>query len=468
MAVTPIDQPYDIDAEMATLGAILLNRDALITIAPVLYADDFYVASHQHIYAAMLALYQQRQPPDVRTVGALLKQRQQLEQIGGTSYLLSLMDAPVTSHHAPTYARIVADLALRRRVIATGGRIAAIGYEQTNATEAYALASAALTAAGQTRRGGEWTHISDVLDTLIDRMARGETRGVCTGLHDLDALTGGLYPGDLTILAGRPGHGKTSAAMTIADYVARQGMPVLFVSLEMAREELVQRLLAMYTNVPANAQRRQALTPAQIESLTRGMSKISELPLHIDDQRGMTIADLRARCLAAAHAMRGVGLMVLDYVGLMTTTIRNGMNQAQAIGEISRGLKILARELDAPILALAQLNRELDARAGHVPELSDLRDSGSLEQDADQVVFIVRHELYEPESAEYRGKARLYLRKNRHDRTGVVDVAFDGETTMIRNLAAYRCLAGCQIPTAKAGGLVLAPPTGVGTAQEAV
>jgi len=434
----PMTQPYDDDAERATLGAILLNREALIVIAPILAADDFYLPKHGDIYTAMLHLYQQRTPPDVRTVAAELKQRQKLETCGGAAYLLGLMDAPATSHHAPAYARIVADLAMRRRLIRAAERIAVIGYEQPNAMEAYAQASAALTAAGDHRGGGDYVHVADTLNILMERMERGETRGVATGLNDLDALTGGLYPGDLTILAGRPGHGKTSAAMSIADYVARQGMPVLFLSLEMAREELVQRLLAMYTRVPANAQRRQALTPEHIDALTRGMAKISTLPLHIDDNRGVTIADIRARTLAAAHRMHGIGLLIVDYIGLITTSIRGGQNAAQAIGEISRGLKILAREIDAPILALAQLNREIEHRPDKIPTLADLRDSGSLEQDADQVVFIVRHELYEPDNVALRGKATLYLAKNRHDRTGVVTVAFDGATTAVRNLSAYR------------------------------
>ena len=434
--------PYDIDAERALLGSILLNRDALIPVAPLVRAADFYTVSHQQVYAAMLSLAQQRQPPDVRTVAATLRQRQQLEACGGVPALMALMDAPATSHHAPAYAQIVADLALRRRVIEAGSQIAAIGYQQTDAGEAYAQAAAALTAVGTARNSGAWTPVTEVFDALMDRMTRGETRGVETGLHDLDRLTGGLYPGDLTILAGRPGHGKTSAAMTIADYVARQNMTTLFLSLEMSREELAQRLLSMHTRVPANAQRRQALTPEQLQALTRGMSRLSTMPLHIDDRRGITIADLRARALAAAHQHGDIALLVVDYVQLMTMRADRGVNQAQAIGEISRGLKTLARELDAPILALAQLNRELDHRPGNVPALADLRDSGSLEADADQVLFIVRHELYEPENAALRGKAALYLAKNRHDKTGVIHVAFDGETTAIRNLSQYREPAG--------------------------
>lgn len=435
--------PNDAETEMALLGAILLNRDALTTVAPLVRADDFYIRSHQHIYAAMLALAQQHQPPDIRLVAAHLKMRQQIESIGGMTYLLKLSDMAVTSYHAPNYARVVRDLAWRRRVIDAGSRIAAIGYQEPDAAECYAQASVTLTSANTVNASGGWMPIGDVLNGIYDQMQTGTPRGLMTGLYDLDRILGGLHPGDLTILAGRPGHGKTTAAMTIANEIAhQQHAPVLFDSLEMAREELVQRLLAMHTGISANKQRRMALAPDEIDTLTAAMARLGDMPLHIDDDRSVTISDLRSRALAAAHRLGGIALLIVDYLQLVTARIDRGMTTSYAIGEVSRGLKRLARELEAPVLALSQLNRENDRRTGNVPQLSDLRESGDIEADADHVVFVVRHELYEPDEPKYHNVAHLYVQKNRHGPTGIAVVGFDGAATALRNMTTYRTPEG--------------------------
>lgn len=433
--MTLIEMPYDIEAEAAVLGAVLLNRDAMVAVAPILQAGDFYLPKHQQIYGAMVSAYAERVPPDVRIVSSRLRDRGELDAVGGFPYLASLVDG-VVSFHVEHYARIVEGHAVRRRLIGAAEQIVRLGYDAARPVdEVLAEASAALAATGRRADNG-MVPMSRVADELYERLRSGEVRSIKTGLYRLDDLIGGLCPGDLCIVAGRPGHGKSSLALTIADTLAQQGEHVAYFTLEMRRDELAQRLIAMRSGVSATTQRQQSYTDEEMAAVAGAIGEIASLPIALCDQRGLTIADLRNRALRHAASVGRIGLVVVDYLTLVEAHTGRGMNRAQAVGEISRGLKRLAGEADCPVMALAQLNRQIDGRAENEPELSDLRESGDIEADADQVVFVVRPELYHPDGDALRGVAKLYVKKNRHGETGVAVVGFDGVRTTLRNFTA--------------------------------
>lgn len=444
--MTMIELPYDLEAEAGVLGAVLYQPDALTALAPLVKVDDFYLEKHRQIFVAMLDCQSSRTPADPRLVGAKLRDRQTLDGVGGYAYLAHLTaEAPISSH-AEHYARIVAGHATRRRLIEAGGKIAALGYATARPVDEL-VAEAAAHLSDTSRRGSDvLIPLRRVVDELYESMQAGAVRSVRTGLDRLDDLIGGLCPGDLTIIAGRPGHGKSSLALTLADTLVRDGMQVAYFSLEMRRSELAQRMVAMYSGVSASTQRQQSYTDTEIAAVYSALGEIAGLPLALYDQRGLSIADLRSRAVQYAQAVGGLGLIVVDYLTLVESQIGRGMNRAQAVGDISRGLKRLAGEADCPVVALAQLNRAIDGRTDNEPELSDLRESGDIEADADQVIFVVRPELYEndPRRAEaVKGIAKLYVKKNRHGETGIAVVQFDGVRTTLRNLASqYRGMEG--------------------------
>lgn len=430
--------PYDADAEEAVLGAILYQPDALADVAGIVQPSDFYLAKHQQIYTAMLACQRDRTPADALLVQTRLRNSGQLDAVGGFPYLVHLTDAAPLASRAPHLARVVADHAARRRLALAAASIAEEAYATDRPLDAV-LANAAAALAGATRRqDSALVSMRTIADELYEGLQTGESRVLYTGLRDLDALLGGLAPGDLTVLAGRPGHGKSALALTIADTLARGQQPVAYFSLEMRRAELAQRLIAMRTGVGAQTQRQHRYTDTELEAAIAAIGQIAELPIAVHDQRGLTVEDVRARTLRHAQAVGGVALVVVDYLTLITAEQARGTNRAQAVGEISRGLKRLAGDADAPVLALAQLNRQLDGRTGWRPTLSDLKESGDIEADADQVVFIVRPELFETDpqrQAAARGLAKLYVEKNRHGPPGRAVVQFDGVRTTLRDLA---------------------------------
>lgn len=440
------DLPYDVEAEAAMLGAVLYQPDVLTDLSPIVQPGDFYLEKHAQIFTAMLDCASDRTPADPRLVGARLRERQALDGVGGYAYLAHLTaEAPIRSH-AERFARVVANHATRRRLIDAGSRIAALGYATARPVdEVLAEAAACLTSTSRRAADG-LVPLRRVVDELYESMQAGAPRAIRTGLDRLDDLIGGLCPGDLTIVAGRPGHGKSSLALTLADTLARDGLQVAYFSLEMRRDELAQRLVAMRSGVSASTQRQQSYTDTEVAAVYGALGEIASLPLALYDQRGLGIADLRTRAVRYAQAVGGLALIVVDYLTLVEAQIGRGMNRAQAVGEISRGLKRLAGEADCPVVALAQLNRAIDGRADNEPELSDLRESGDIEADADQVIFVVRPELYEsdPRRADaVRGIAKLYVKKNRHGETGIAVVQFDGVRTTLRNLSTqYRGVEG--------------------------
>ncbi len=436
--------PNNVDAERATLGSILLNRDALAAIAAWLKPEYFYLERHSQIFEAMLACFNNRVPPDTRTVSEELRRRGQLDQVGGILYLGELVEGVPTSYHVEFYARTVERTAILRRLINTGAQIAALGYnEQIEIDETIDKAEALLFDIAQKRTSQDFVHISSVVDTYYEQLNylqehRGEVMGVQTGYRDFDQITGGLQRSDLIILAARPGTGKTSFAMSLAYNVAMYySNTVAVFSLEMGREQLVQRLIAMETQIDTHRLRLGQVPDNQLKIVFDAMGRLAQAPIYIEDTPGISIMELRskARRLQSQH---GVSLIIIDYLQLMSG--RGKENRVQEVGEISRGLKALARELNVPVIALSQLSRAVEGRQSHVPMLSDLRESGSIEQDADIVMFIYRDELYNKDS-DKKGIAEIHIAKHRNGPVGVVNMRFDPATTRFTDLT-YRAPEG--------------------------
>jgi replicative DNA helicase len=428
--------PYDLPAERAVLGAILLERDAILAVSDTLQPADFYLEKHALVYAAARACLARRTPPDLATVAGELRRQEQLELVGGLSFLGELLSAVPTAVHVTYYAEQVVAAATRRRLITAGGSIVALGFdEQRELDQTLDQAEQTLFAVSQRQRGDDFVPLSAVVQQYFERSQRDEDdRTAPTGLLDLDQrLNGGLRPGQLALLAARPGLGKTGLALSIAyELGVRRGRSVGVVSLEMSRDELLQRLLAMHTGFDTRL----------VEGLVRrgdpraldALGVLSEAPIAIEDSALLNVMSVRSKARRLA-TVRPLDLLIVDYLQLLI-----GDTQAQSrvdeVSRISRQLKLLARELQCPVLALSQLSRAVEQRGSKVPQLSDLRDSGSLEQDADIVLFIYREELYS-EGAE-AGVAELHLAKQRNGPLGVVPVRFDAPTTRFLNLEGRR------------------------------
>jgi replicative DNA helicase len=436
--------PADINAERTTLGSILLERDAIIVVAPWLPAEYFYLEKHAWIYEAMLACYNRRVPPDLSTVADELRRQERLELVGGIAYLAELSAEAPTAVHVEYYARIVERTALLRRLIEAGGKIAAMGYDEREELEnTLDRAEAELFGVSQRRAMQDFVHIRSVVDTYFEQISsvdegRGEVVGIPTGYTDLDRLTGGLQRSDLIILAARPSVGKTALALSMAYNIAVQASNTVGIfSLEMSREQLVQRLISMHTGIDTQRLRTGNIT-RDLQTIIAAMGVLSDTSLYIEDTPGLSIMEVRSRA-RRLRAQVGIDLLIVDYLQLMQA--RRTDNRVQEVSEISRGLKALARELDVPVIALSQLSRAVEGRTSHVPMLSDLRESGSIEQDADIVMFIYREELYDKES-DKKGIAELHLAKHRNGPLGVVPLRFDANTTTFQNLARYTATEG--------------------------
>lgn len=439
--------PADIDAERATLGALLLNRDAITAVAPWLAVSAFYLERHAWIYTACLDLYDRNEPPDLRLIASELTRRDRLDAIGGISYLVDLFDSVPTSYHVEYYARLVAAAAHKRGLIQAGGTIAGLGYGELDADAAQALAQAELDAlAGRTSADDGLLPISITAsaryDLVTQAIERGEPvmRGLKTGWRDLDELTGGLQATDLILLGARPSVGKSSWALCLAYHAAMQGQRGGLFSLEMSREQCVDRLIAIDTGLNTQQVRLGRHWRAdELTIYTEAIQLIDTLPLAIDDRAALSVADIRSRALRYAAKHGALDFLIVDYIQLMGS-VRRADNRNEEVGEVSRGLKQLAKELRCPIVALSQLSRAVEGRSSHVPMLSDLRDSGSLEQDADVVLFLYREELYDKET-DKKGIAELIVAKHRHGPVGVIPMRFDANTTRFLDLT-YRSPEG--------------------------
>jgi replicative DNA helicase len=433
--------PHNTDAEQGLLGSLLIDRDAIIHVAAFLKPEDFYHHANGTIYRAVFDLYNRREPTDFITLSDELGRREQLDAVGGLAYLSSLLNAVPTAVHVEYYGRIVERTATLRRLIDAGAKIVGIGYQEGIETEdALDSAEKAIFDVSQKRQTKDFVSIAEVLDRFFDQIDllqqnRGAIVGVATGFSDMDALTGGLQKSDLIILAARPSMGKTSMALGIAHGAAvSHGHSVGIFSLEMSADQLVQRLLSMETGVDSHRLRLGQIDDGEWDRISRAFGRLAEAKIYIDDQAGASVMDVRskARRLQAEH---GLDLVVVDYLQLMSG--RRTENRVQEISEISRGLKGLARELNVPVVALSQLSRAVESRADHRPMLSDLRESGSIEQDADIVMFIYREDKYD-EDSEKKGIAEIIVAKHRNGPVGSVNLRFFDRTARFADLELYR------------------------------
>lgn len=438
--------PADLDAERATLGSIILNRDAITPVAPWLKPEAFYLEKHNWIYAAALTLYDRGVPPDLRLLSAELARRDRLDAIGGIVYLSDLVDAVPTSYHVEYYARLVANAAMNRDLIVVGGEIAGIGYDEQDADAAYAAAQAKLDAlADRPSADHDLIPIAAIVEQQFELVQRAQETGesiapgIPTGFRDLDELLAGLHRGDLIVLAARPSVGKSALAASIAYHVGAADGRVSIFSLEMGRDQYTQRLAAIDSGINLHSLRHGHMRESELGVYMETLGRLHAMPIAISDAAGATVRDIRARTLRRAAKDGPPDLLIIDYLQLMSSPRRDG-NRVQEVSDISRGLKNLARELDVPILALSQLSRAVEGRTNHVPLLSDLRESGAIEQDSDVVMFIYREELYDRDT-DKKGIAEIHVAKHRQGPIGVVPLRFDANTTRFQDLT-YRTAEG--------------------------
>ncbi len=433
--------PQNIEAECGVLGSIIIDPEAIVQVADFLHSDDFYRDAHRTIYEVILQLYEQREPADFITICDELERRNKLEEVGGASYITSLINQVPTSGNVEYYGRIVERTSILRRLIHAAGQIAAIAYEEGDADVALDRAEQLIFNISQRHARTDFSLLRDILSEYMNKLdqlheRRGTIVGVPTGFTDLDRLTGGLQRSDLIILAARPAIGKTSLALSLAhNSTVKYQHSVAIFSLEMSKEQLVQRLLSMDAGVDQQRLRTGWIEDDEWDRIIYAMGTLSEANIWIDDTPGITTVEMRskARRLQAEH---GIDLIIVDYLQLMQSVLGSGKrneNRVQEISEVSRNLKALARELNMPVLALAQLSRAVETRQSKVPQLSDLRESGSLEQDADIVMFIYRDDIYNPES-ERKNIADIIVAKHRNGPVGEVSLYFQANQTRFRDL----------------------------------
>ena len=435
------DQPHNPEAEASLLGAILIDSDALVKIADTIQPTDFYDPRNQKIYEAVQQLYERRSPIDVLTLADQLKNNSSLDLVGGAAYLTELTNFVPTASHVEQYAEIVAQKALRRRLIRASQQITALGYDESKVLkELVEEAESQLFQVSQAHVRQSVISIEAILAESFDRLDdlhkdKNKLRGIPSGYRDLDNVLAGFQRSDLFVLAARPSMGKTALVLNLAHNVATLAkQPVLLFSLEMSKEQLVDRLLSMESGVDAWALRTGNLTDDDFERIGNAMGTLSEAPIYIDDTPGITVSDLRTKARREAH-QHPLGLIIVDYLQLMSGGSRFGgsENRVQEISEISRGLKGVARELNVPLIALSQLSRSVESRNPQIPQLADLRESGSIEQDADVVAFIYREEYYNPDT-ENKGVTRILIKKHRNGPTGDVELGFNKENQRFVNL----------------------------------
>ena len=420
--------PHSIEAEKSVLGAALLSKDALFDVVEVVRAEDFYDENHKEIFKAILDLHRKSAPVDALTVAEELKKRNSLNMVGGRAYIASLSAGTPTTSNAMEYGKIVAEKASMRKLIGTADDIVAKGYEGSmDAGQILDYAERGIFEISQKRQKGQYSHIKDVLLTnieIIDKASKldGGLTGVTTGFKYLDNMTSGLQRSDLIILAARPAMGKTAFALSLALNAAVKGKAsVMVFSLEMSKEQLGQRLLSMESKVGMQALKTGKLERRDWDDINIALDILSKARIHIDDTAGINIMEMKSKC-RRLKAEEGLDLVVIDYLQLMNPEGKSD-SRTQEISVISRNLKLLARELDCPVLVLSQLSRAPEQRTDHRPMLSDLRESGSIEQDADIVIFLYRDEYYN-EDTEAVGECEVIVAKQRSGPTGTVKVAW--------------------------------------------
>ncbi|CAN5383615.1 replicative DNA helicase [soil metagenome] len=431
--------PQNLDAEKSLLGAVLIDEETLADISEHVTVKDFYDKRHATIYGGMMRLYEKHRPVDLLTLTDELKRKNEIEIVGGSAYLTELTNYVPTAAHAEAYAELVAQKAVRRRLIKASGEISELGYnEDTTTQELLEKAEAELFSVSDQSLKQDLVSIESILTDSFDRMEelhrnKGTLRGIRTGYRDLDNMTAGLQRSDLIILAARPAMGKTTLVTNLAYNVATIAkQPVLFFSLEMSKEQLVDRMLADASGVDAWNIRTGNLSDDDFSKLSEAMGEMAEAPIFIDDTPGMTVLEIRTKARRAMHE-QPLGLIIVDYLQLMQGSGRGDGNRVQEVSEISRGLKLVARELNVPVIALSQLSRSVESRSPQIPQLADLRESGSIEQDADIVMFIYREAYYNPET-ERENLTDLIIAKHRNGPTGKIELYFHPERLRFMSL----------------------------------
>lgn len=433
--------PQNLEAEQSVLGSVLIDKEVLSTITEIITGKDFYREDHKEVYEAVMDLYERGEPIDLITVSEQLKTRGTLDSIGGLPYLTNLANVVPTTANAKHYAKIVEEKSILRRLIKVSSEILNMGYEASEEIS-FVLdkAEKSIFDVLQKRNTQGFTPIKDILLDTFNRLEelynnKGNVTGIPTGFVDLDYKTSGLQNSDLILIAARPAMGKTSFVLNIAQYAAiHSKVPVAIFSLEMSKDQLVNRMLCCEAMVDSHRMRTGKLEDSDWQKVARALGPLSEAPIYIDDTPGTTAMEIRAKC-RRLKIEKNLGLVVIDYLQLMQG--RGKDSRQQEISDISRSLKILAKELNVPVITLSQLSRAPEQRTDHRPILSDLRESGAIEQDADIVMFLYRDDYYNPET-EKKNISEAIIAKHRNGSTGTVELAWLGQYTKFANLEKFR------------------------------
>ncbi|MGN1012779.1 MAG: replicative DNA helicase [Clostridia bacterium] len=431
-------QPNDTLAEQAVLGSMLVSKDAVQAAVEVLKPEDFYREDNKEIYAAMMDIYSVGREIDMITVTEQLKLRGTLERVGGTQNLATLIDNVPTTSNIERYVEIVEQKATSRNLIKVTSDIMKVSYAQTEELDTIIeQAEKGIFDLAQNRNSKSYSGMKEILVTTLDSIEKmydnkEKLSGMESGFIDLDEKISGLNDSDLIIVAARPAMGKSAFVLNIASYVAMHDkVPVMIFNLEMSKEQLVKRMLSSESEIDSMKINNANLEQEDWIKMADASNRLADVPIYIDDTPVLTPSEIRAKC-RKAKLEKNIGLIIIDYLQLMESKTANGSRQ-QEISEISRGLKILAKELNVPVIALSQLSRATESRADHRPMLSDLRESGSIEQDADIVMFLHREDYYDKET-EKKNVAEVIIAKNRHGETGTVELAWLGKYTKFANL----------------------------------
>ncbi|MEU6373842.1 replicative DNA helicase [Streptomyces sp. NPDC046909] len=431
--------PQDLDAEQSVLGGMLLSKDAIADVVEVIKGHDFYKPAHETIFQAILDVYAKGEPADPITIAAELTKRGEINKVGGASYLHTLVQTVPTAANAEYYAEIVHERAVLRRLVEAGTRITQMGYAaDDDVDEIVNRAQAEIYAVTEQRTSEDYLPLGDIMEGALDEIEAigsrtGEMTGVPTGFTDLDSLTNGLHPGQMIVIAARPAMGKSTLALDFARAASiKNNLPSVIFSLEMGRNEIAMRLLSAEARVALHHMRSGTMTDDDWTRLARRMPEVSAAPLYIDDSPNLSMMEIRAKCRRLKQR-NDIKLVIIDYLQLMQSGKRSESRQ-QEVSDMSRNLKLLAKELEVPVIALSQLNRGPEQRTDKKPQVSDLRESGSIEQDADMVILLHREDAYEKESPR-AGEADIIVGKHRNGPTATITVAFQGHYSRFVDMA---------------------------------
>ena len=435
--------PQDIEAEQAVLGSMLTDQDAVIAAIEVLKEDDFYREDNKIIYTALLNIYNRAEPIDIITLKSELSSMGKLEAVGGLEYIAQLPDKVPTTANVERYVKIVEEKSMLRNLVKTANEIINLGYDETeNVEDIMDIAEKKIFDVMQRKNSKGYTPIKDILIDSFTQLEnlynqKGSITGVPSGFVELDRKTAGLHGSELILIAARPAMGKTAFALNIGTYAAtRAGCPVAIFSLEMSKEQLANRILCSEALVDSNKVRTGELEDEEWGKLAQTSGELSTAEIYVDDTPGISVMEIRAKC-RKLKLEKNIGLVIIDYLQLIQGSGKRGASREQEIAEISRSLKILAKELNVPVIALSQLSRAVEGRPDHRPMLSDLRESGSIEQDADIVMFLYRDDYYN-EDSEKKNIAEVILAKHRGGSTGTVELLWLGNYTKFANIEKYR------------------------------